>query len=178
MLNTVEGTAVRAEWISRSTESDPVHAALRHWLCVPMRRHLWVPADAVTFTPQLLSRVYGDGRALIGLTTINNRPRFYYIRIDSSWSIDMDRGAPPDAPELREFIDDICWALEDEFGSARPDSEEDDPDILKDDQNPWPAFDDRDGCSWWRVNWPPLLGRRFEPHPYGGWQANLIVVDA
>lgn len=51
---------VRADWLSRSTEGDPVHAKLRHWMCQPTQRYLWTPADMITFTPALLSRVYAD----------------------------------------------------------------------------------------------------------------------
>lgn len=164
---------VRADWLSRSTESDPVHAKLRTWVCQPTQRYLWIPADMITFTPALLSRVYGDGRALIGLSTIHQRPAFYIIRIDSSWTLHMDSDFPSGGPEYVEFHEEICFALEEEFGHTEADEEEDDPEILEN-GNPWPAFNDRDGSSWWRMEWPALLGLQFEPHPYS-WRGNLLA---
>jgi hypothetical protein len=38
------------------------------------RRYLWTPADAINFKPALCGNVYGDGRALFGLSTLNLRP--------------------------------------------------------------------------------------------------------
>lgn len=162
-----------APWLWRSTEGDPVHARLRHWVCVPKRGYLWVPEDAVTFTPALLSRVYGDGRALISLATCNQRPQYYIIRIDSAWECGVDMHAPPGSPELVEFLDDIYGALEEEFGECEADQDEDDPDIIENGY-PWPAFDGRDGCAWSRMKWPPLLGLTFEPHPFS-WRGNLLA---
>ena len=163
---------VSTEWLTRSSNGDPAQAKLRHWICQPTKRYLWTPADTIMFEPALLSKVYGDGRALMGLTTINNRPAFYVVRIDSSWIVGMDRDTPRGAPEFVEFHEDICLSLEEEFGRREADEEETDPLVIED-GHPWPAFDDRDGSSWWRMEWPPLLGLAFEPHPYS-WQANLL----
>lgn len=172
MWNRPLAGVTRAPWFWRSSEGDPVQRKLRRVICKPTTRYLWVPEDAIAFKPALLSRVYGDGRALMGLTTINNRPAFYVLRVDSSWSV-QDHRAPDGAPEFADFSDDICEALEDEFGEARADSEEDDPDILEY-GNPWPAFDDRDGYCWWRMDWPKLRSLKFEPHPYS-WRGNLLA---
>lgn len=30
----------------------------------PTRSYLWTPDDSITFTPQVLSKTFGDGRAL------------------------------------------------------------------------------------------------------------------
>lgn len=147
------------------TEDSPVHAALRMAVCVPTKRYLWTPSDAIEFVPALCSTVFGDGRALLSFTTVNNRPAFYVVRIDSRWTIDDDRDPPEDAADVREFVDDICEALEDEFGRRDPDSEETDPEILEY-GNPWPAISDRDGCMWGRMDWPNLPGFTIVKHPY------------
>lgn len=140
--------------------NDPVHVALRAAICVPTRRSLWTPADEIEFVPGLSDTLFGDGRALLGLTTIHSRPAFYVLRIDSRWEIGTDTNAPEDAVEFYEFIDDICFALEDEFGPAWHEENEDgEPDA-------WPSFNDRDGCLWWRMNWPDVPGVQLEPHPY------------
>lgn len=160
---------------TRWAENDPVHEALRKAVCIPEKAYLWTPADMVEFTPALSSTVYGDGRALIGLTTINSRPRYYVIRIDSRIEVGSDMNAPDGAPELWDIIDDIAIDLEEEFGCGDPtnlgewcdergwvDQETGEP--LPEPE--WPEFDDRDGKSWWRMDWPSLPNLEFAPHPY------------
>lgn len=144
---------------------DVAQTALRAAICLPTRRYLWVPSDEIEFTPALSNTRFGDGRALLHLTTINSRPAFYVLRIDSRWRLHLDCEVPTDAPELVEFIDDICFALEDEFGNGRPDDDDDDEEVRQYGM-PWPALDDRDGCSWGRADWPDLDNLSFVPHPY------------
>lgn len=145
-----------------------VHAKLRQAVCKRQRRHLWTPADAVTFTPALSNRLYGDGKALLGLTTINSRPRFYVLRIDSGWRIDMDHSAPDDAEVLADRIDAFAFALEEEFGRGRFDDGSGEPETARqrDERRKWPAYDDENGCSWWRMDWPTLPGVKLKPHPF------------
>lgn len=139
---------------------DTTHQALRAALSVPQRAHLWVPADAINFTPPLSNTVYGDGKAIFAFTTINDRPAFWIVRGDSSWQVEIepwwlpDRGAPRnDNLDIRNFTDEIVSDLEEEFGSGQPGyyDEQDDDDL---DGDPFPAIDLRDGYSWGRIRWP------------------------
>jgi hypothetical protein len=67
------------------TKPDKTHALLKGAIEVWTRRYLWTPADAINFKPALCGNVYGDGRALFGLSTLNLRPAYYVIRGDSGW---------------------------------------------------------------------------------------------
>lgn len=150
--------------VRRSADGDPIHAQLRAALERRQSRHLWVPADAITFTPRLLPFVYGDGRALYGITTINQRPAYWIVRACSTWC-ESNWG---DSPTFGEFTDDILTDLEDAFGTARcgysgsslllPRRErvqfcqcEECTDRLV---AKWPMVDAEGGCAWWRMPWP------------------------
>lgn len=145
-----------------------VQRKLRGAMCRRTKRHLWVPEDAVTFKPALSDRIFGDGRALIGLSTLNQRPKFYILRVDSQWEIHSDPRGPDDATEFTDYVDAICFALEDEFGRGRYDdgSGEKETARQRDRRRAWPAFDDDGGCHWWRLSWPELPGVKFVPHPF------------
>lgn len=145
-----------------------VHAKLRLAVCKRTRRYLWTPDHMVTFVPALSRRLYGDGKALLGLTTINSRPRFYILRIDSRWAIDMDPSAPDIAEPLVDRIDAFAFALEEEFGGGRFDDGSGEPETARerDRRRKWPAYDDENGCSWWRMDWPKLPGVKMVPHPF------------
>lgn len=145
--------------MKRCGAGDPIHEMLRAAICVPTRRHLWVPADAITFVPALCSTIFGDGRALYTMATCNSRPAFYYIRCDSSWH-ESNWG---DSPTFGEMIDHVYEALESQFGSARLDEEEDDPERLEDGSNPWPALDDENGSGWAIQRWPQPFRNMVEP---------------
>lgn len=143
-----------------------VHAKLRKVVCKRTRRYLWTPAHMVTFVPALSNRLYGDGKALLGLTTINSRPRFYILRIDSKWSVEMDPAAPDGAEQLTDRIDAFAFALEEEFGRGRFDDDEPETEFQRVQRRKWPAYDDESGCSWWRMDWPLLPGVKLKPHPF------------
>lgn len=167
-------------------KGDPLHEALRAIVSVPTRRCLWTDADAITFTPEVADTVFGDGLALFRITTIHCRPAYWIIRGDSSWQTGADSDAPDDAPEFIEFVDEICFAMEEEFGRGRPD----DNAIMGRDgryrdmdtgkfafgKQPYPAFDDRDGSMWERLDWPSLDGFAFERHPWA--RTNIPVIPA
>jgi hypothetical protein len=151
--------------------NDSAHAALAKSICVPTKRYLWTPHDTIEFVPALSPRIYGDGRALLGLTTIHSRPAFYVIRIDSRWRLHDDRRAP-DEPDFVEFLDEISQHLEEDFDCGRPDPDDED-EAIRIEGRPWPAFNDMDGSAWCRMDWPALDGFEFEPHP-NTWRANLL----
>jgi hypothetical protein len=130
-------------------------AILRKALEKRQRAHLWVPADAITFTPRVLPLVYGNGRALFALTTINQRPAYWIVRACSE-------------SEFGEFTDDILTALEEEFGNGRCGDSGNNlfqsrRDRMKDckcedcaatDVARWPMVDGSGGCAWGRMRWP------------------------
>ena len=145
-----------------------VQAKLRAAICKRRRSYLWTPEHMVTFVPALSNRLYGDGRALLGLPTINSRPRYYVLRIDSGWALEMDPSAPDDAEQLADRIDAFSFALEEEFGCGRYEDNSGETETARerDRRRKWPAYDDENGCSWWRMNWPALPGVKLEPHPF------------
>ncbi len=150
---------------------DKVHRRLREAVSVPVRRHLWVPEDAVEFTPALSDVVYGDGRALLAITTIHDRPRYWLVRIDSSWPLWLDPGLPGgDDEEMADYCEHITENLRLEFGDGEPRWDEDewedeeDP-VAREYGLPYPSIDLRDGYSWRRESWPEA-GFDGVPHPY------------
>jgi hypothetical protein len=167
--------------------TDRTHDHLRGAVEVWTRSYLWTPADAITFKPALCGKVYGDGRALFGLTTMNLRPRYYVIRGDSQWSCESDSNVPylelgPN--DFGQFTDEILTALGDQLGDARCgysgvsrylcredrccDCEQcQDPSVAQ-----WPELDDEGGCSWGRLKWP--AGFPTVRHPWA-WRGNLLV---
>jgi hypothetical protein len=136
-----------------------IHAALAAVIETPTVGFLW--GQRCEFTPAVCSRVFGDGRALLALAPLNTRPRYYVVRIDSSWKNDGE-DAPENADHLREHLDDIYDALSEDFGDAEDEDAEDDAERFRD----WPALDLSVGTQWSRMSWPALAGVDQEPHPY------------
>lgn len=170
--------------ISRDGTSEPTHIKLRRRIESRQRRYLWVPSDAITFVPRLLPIIYGDGRALFSISTINQRPAYWVIRACSSWGSGLDREDTP-GPDFAEMTDVIMTDLEGAFGRGRcgysdnslfwPKKERiqdcqceecDDPHVAK-----WPEVDDNGGCSWGRINWP--IGFDVVENPLS-WRGNLL----
>lgn len=164
-------------------EDDALHEALRAAVEVPTKGTLWTRES--TFVPALLDTVYGDGRALFWLTTVNSRPAYYVVRGDSSWEVEDDHPLPADdlpdhaddgdAPEpvdFRDREDRIVDAIEGQFGTARIDEVEFEDrhgrepgpsDSLVD--MPWPALDCEGGTFWGRLGWPDVPGLTLADHP-------------
>lgn len=145
---------------SRAAKPDnALHAWLKSKIEVKTKRHLWTPRDTISFVPRLLATIYGDGKALFAVSTMNNRPAFWVVRCDSSW--DVEGG-----PDFAEFTDQILDDLEAEFGSGRcsyaganlylPKNERgcDCEECADRRRAKWPAVDAEGGCSWWRMEWP------------------------
>ncbi|MGV2099002.1 hypothetical protein [Rhizobium sp. 21-4511-3d] len=167
----------------RSVKDDEIHARLVEAIEKPERAHLWVPADAIEFTPHVLPLVYGDGRALFTIATINQRPAYWVIRGCSTWGCDMD-GGDATGPDFGEMTDDFLTDLEEHFGSGRcgysgeslffPKGERHcDCEECQDDYvASWPEVDGCGGCSWSRCDWPD--GFDVEPNPLSRWGGNLL----
>ena len=123
-------------------EQDAEHAALRSRISVPTTACLWVPEDAITFTPPLADVVYGDGRRVFAFTTTHDRPAFWAVRGDSSWRTELRDGGDTD---IVEYVDVITENLLLEFGDGEPRYEhEDDTET----ELPYPAINLSDGYSW------------------------------
>lgn len=163
---------------------DAIHARLKATVEVEESGYLWIPEHSIKFIPRVLDTVYGDGRALFWLSTINQRPAYWIIRGDSSWDV-SDGNAPDHAPNFGDFTDDILTALEECFGSGRcgysgsclffPLDERDGDcpcEECRDELTAeWPMVDDDGGCSWGRMKWPD--GFSVEKHAFA-WEGDLL----
>lgn len=173
---------------TRDGSADPVHAKLRRAVEKRERAYLWVPSDAITFVPRLLPTIYGDGRALFTLATINQRPAYWIIRACSTWGCGDDRENSP-GPDFVEMADDILFALEDAFGDGRcgysgnslffPKKERIEDCQCEDCSDGsyiarWPMVDGYGGCSWSRMDWP--RGFATVAHPLT-WRGNLLATE-
>lgn len=167
----------------RST--DRIHANLRLAVERRQRSYLWTPSDAITFVPRLLPKVYGDGRALFTIATINQRPAYWIIRACSTWGCGMDMEDSP-GPDFAEMTDQILTDLEEAFGNGRCGYSgnslfQTKRDRIKNCQcedcsdrrvAKWPMVDGNGGCSWSRMDWPK--GFQTVKNPLS-WRGNLLV---
>lgn len=85
------------------------------------------------FTPFLLNKVHGDGQQLLLLFPINERPRYWVVRVDSSCTRD---------DEVHEILDDIYDEIDDQFGQP-PEGDRG----IGDERPYFPSYDG-DGTSW------------------------------
>lgn len=147
--------------------ADRIHEALVAAIEKPERAYLWTPAETIEFTPRVLPKVYGDGRALFALSTMNQRPAYWVIRACSTWgsAYDMRKTTGPDCGEM---TDEILTSLEEEFGdglcgysgtSLFHDRETrmaacDCEDCASDFIATWPMVWGNGGCFWGRMQWP------------------------
>lgn len=158
-------------FVSRRPEEgdDSLHALIRP--TIERRRTATLWTQPYRIKPALVGTVYGDGRALFGLTTINSRPWYYVIRGDSAWRSGLDCGDGA-GPDMHEIVDSISWDIEEEFGPAIQYGVHGQELARK---AAWPALDYAGGCSWWREKWPKGLGIRTVPHPLS-WEGDLLDV--
>jgi len=120
-------------------------------LCIERRqkRTLWTRAHFVT--PRLLTRQFGDGNYLLGITPTNYRPNYYVVCGDSEWFSDSDA--------MRERLDEVTVAIADEFGEVGESDKE---------RWPFPAWNGEAGYSFFAISWleifetnlPALLKKR------------------
>jgi len=144
---------------------------LRSAIEQPTTGYLWTTPH--NFTPRLVEKVFGDGRRLAWLTTINNRPAYWVVRVDSGWDLGLsdpgEADLPHDAPCMAEMVDEIIEAIEEQFGRWDPDdaySNACEDAAVAGKRKPredrfwgrswqeFPAIDTRDGCSWGTIPWP------------------------
>ena len=170
---------------TRNGSRNRVHAKLRVAIERRQRAHLWTPSDAITFVPRLLPTIYGDGRALFTIATINQRPAYWVIRGCSTWGCGSDREDAP-GPDFAEMTDQIMSDLEDAFGRGRcgysgnslfwPKKERIQncqcEECVDSHTARWPEVDDNGGCSWSRIDWPKGFNTIKNPL---SWRGNLLA---
>ena len=171
----------------RDASDDPVHARLCRAVEKRESSYLWVPSQSIKFVPRVLPVIYGDGRALFTLSTLNQRPAYWVIRACSSWGCGSDRESAT-GPDFVEMTDQIMTDLEDHFGRGRcgysgnslfwPKYEriqncrcEECTDRYGTAR--WPMVDSYGGCSWSRIDWPD--GFDTVPNPLS-WRGNILAV--
>lgn len=170
----------------RDVAGDAMQERLRALIERRTRSYLWIEGDTPPFKPALLPLVYGDGRALFTLATINQRPCYWVICGDSQWGIGLDR-EDSEGPDFAELADDILTDLEEAFGNGRCSYSGSSlfwpkHDRIKncqceecaDGQNRarWPMVDGHGGCSWSRTDWPK--GFEVVANPLS-WIGNLLA---
>lgn len=166
--------------MSTPKATDPIHSALVKAIERKVTSYLWTPGDTPPFIPRVLPKVFGDGRALLALSSINQRPAYWVIRVGSTW----------DDEEIHEHMDDIWEALEDAFGNGRCGYSGNSLFWLKRERIAdcqceecsdgrfrarWPMVDADGGCGWQWIEWPD--GFDVEPHPQR-FRANLLLPPA
>lgn len=119
---------------------------------------LWTQGDSGPMTPYVCECSFGDGLKLIKIFTINQRPNYHVVRVDSGW----DTSNWSDGDNVGEHIDDILTAIEEECGPARPYCEDCESNRCECDGEyfageAFPALDDESGCSWSEVDWSWLM---------------------
>ena len=146
------------------------HEELRAAVEVEETSYLWVKGDTPPFTPRLVDKVFGDGRRLLALSTLNQRPRYWVIRICSTWTGWGWETVPEveGAPEISEMVEDLLQAIEGQFG--RYDFEEvcreakqagePEPDWPED---VFPECRAEGGCQWGVYFWPDLVRESLRP---------------
>ena len=128
----------------------------------PFLGTLWTEGDSGMLTPYVCDCSFGDGLKLIRIFTINQRPNYHVVRVDSGWA----ESNYADGETIGDHIDDILRGIEEECGPAGECLDEPCDDCREtcckcgDDYSAdeaFPALDDRDGCSWSEVSWPWLM---------------------
>lgn len=128
----------------------------------PFLGTLWTEGDSGMLTPFVCECSFGDGLKLLTISTINQRPNYHVVRVDSSWDVSNWS----DGENVGEHIDEIITAIEEECGPAGDylDDPCDDcgdtcckcsPDF--DLRAAWPSIDADTGCSWGTIRWPWLM---------------------
>lgn len=171
---------------TRQGSDDPIHQKLKRKIEKRRSAYLWTPRDAITFIPRLLPVVFGDGRALFSIATINQRPAYWVIRACSTWGCDFDREDAA-GPDFGEMTDTILDELEDAFGRGRCGYSGSSLFWPKKDRirncqceecadryarARWPMVDGDGGGGWSRMDWPASFTT--VPNPLS-WQGNLLA---
>lgn len=89
--------------------------------------------ETCTFKPELVKRHWGDGGRLVQVFPINERPRYWVVRVDSKCD---------DLFDDDDLLDEIYEAIDEQFGAPSED------DLGIGDERPYFPMHDGQGCSW------------------------------
>jgi hypothetical protein len=124
---------------------------------------LWTEGDSGPMTPHVCECSFGDGMHLLTISTINQRPNYHVIRVDSSWkeASHWRWGDTYREDTIGDHIDEVLTAIEEECGERYYVDEEcekcDGYPCHCGDGQPWPAIEADGGCSWGHIRWPWLM---------------------
>lgn len=141
-------------------------AMLKEVIEVEFLGSLWTEGDSGPMTPHVCEASFGDGMHLLTVSTINQRPNYHVVRVDSAWRGSRYGWHSRRDCEIAEHIDDVLTAIEEECGRAG--KYLDDPcDNCRDTvckcgedysaDEAFPALDDENGCSWGHIRWDWLM---------------------
>jgi hypothetical protein len=114
--------------------------------------------------PRLVDEVFGDGLRLLALSPIDDRPNYYVVRIGSDW--DLDDFDHDGITGLRDRLDDIRFAIEEQFGRRCEDprtGEDCEKDTCLKCNRGFPLADFGSGCEWWEIDWPQTNEEKPKP---------------
>jgi hypothetical protein len=126
-------TARRAKPVTRTPSPPPIdESELRALVEGPQRVYWWGREHDIS--PRVIGKVFGDGRRLITVWPLTTRPNYFVVRVDSAEEF-----------EIRDTLDDLGDAAEEEFGRFRRDEEEDED---AEDTREFPICDWDFGVCW------------------------------
>lgn len=136
-------------------------AMLKEAIEVEFLGTLWTHGDSGLMTPFVCETVFGDGMYLLTIATINQRPNYHVVRVDSAWREVRIGWRTCRDDVVGEHIDDVISAIEEECGekyTVNEDCEECDGwPCHCNGGDPWPAIDADTGCSWGEIHWGWLM---------------------
>lgn len=91
-----------------------------------------------TFTPVLLSKVFGDGGKIAIFETMNDRPLFWIVKIDSKTDFDND--------ENEDLLQEVWGAVESEFGERFENYDDHGYELKETIENDYPAVSSDTGA--------------------------------
>ena len=92
---------------------------------------LW--GEPCTFTPALLDEVFGDGEKIAIFQTMNDRPYFWLVLVDSKTDFDSNED------DNGELLEEVWSALESEFGVRFENYDENGEELPEPIENNYPA---------------------------------------
>lgn len=126
-------------------------AEIKRRFCRRQADYLWGQRRLVT--PEFVPWFWGDGHKIVGLRPIIVRRAWYVIAIDSRMEIGRPSGRFDEDDAFRELLDESIYpTLEDHFGMAFADDDEDDPvDVFAE----WPQVNHEVGHEWFYLGAMP-----------------------
>ena len=92
-------------------------------------------------TPRLVTQILGNGRKFLAVRSLDDRPNYYVVRVDSGFVVPHQ-------------IDEAVYAIQDVFGDreaneyeCKSHGEECPAELCS-----WPVWSGSSGCSWWKVD--------------------------